>query len=330
MKDMIKTLVEAYGPSGRESAVSALLADLVRPHVDETRSDKMGNLIARKKGFGGGLRVMLAAHMDEIGLVVSHIDCQGLVRFQTVGGVSPLTLTGNRVRFGNGATGVVGWEYWLQKRELPKMEELFIDVGASSPEEVPVQVGDTGCFDRPMVDLGKRLVSKAMDDRIACAVLAQTLAELGDTPNDVYAVFTTQEEVGPRGAMTAAFGIEPDVAVAIDVTDTGDTPKATPMAVSLGGGPAVKIKDSGMIAHPGVKDWMVRTAESAGIPFQREVLNAGTTDAMVIQTTRAGIPTGCLSIPCRYIHTPSEMVDYDDVLNCVRLLKAMLSGPIAI
>jgi len=330
MKDMIKTLVEAFGPSGRESVVSALLADLVRPFVDEVRSDNMGNLIAYKKGSGGGLRVMLAAHMDEIGLVVSHIDRKGFARFQTVGGVSPLTLLGNRVRFANGATGVVGWEYWLQKRELPKMEELFIDLGATSPADAPVEVGDICCFDRPMVDLGKRLVAKAMDDRIACAVAAQTLIELGDTPNDVYAVFTTQEEVGPRGAMTAAFGIDPDVAVAIDVTDTGDTPKAAFMAVELGGGPAVKIKDSGMIAHEGVKDWMIRSAEAAGIPYQREVLDAGTTDAMVIQTTRAGIPSGCLSIPCRHIHTPSEMVDHDDVLNSVRLLKAMLSEPIAI
>jgi len=143
-------------------------------------------------------------------------------------------------------------------------------------------------------------------------------------------VFTTQEEVGTRGAMTAAYGIEPDVAVAIDVTLTGDTPEARPMAVALGQGPAVKIKDSGMIAHAGVRDWMIRTAETNDIPFQREVLEAGTTDAYSIQTTRQGIPAGCLSIPCRYVHTPSEMVDYGDVLNSVRLLKAMLSGPIAI
>ena len=330
MKTLIKDLVEAFGPSGQEAAVSSLLAEVVGAYADEVRTDNMGNLIAHKKGAGQGLRVMLAAHMDEIGLVISHIDKQGFARFQTVGGVFPMTLVGGRVRFANGAAGVVGWEYWLQKRELPKMEELFIDLGATSADDAPVGIGDVACFDRPFEDLGKRLVSKAMDDRIACAIAAQTLLELQETPHDVYVVFTTQEEVGTRGAMTAAFGIEPDVAVAIDVTDTGDTPKATPMAVSLGGGPAIKIKDSGMIAHAGVKDWMIRTAEEQGIPYQREVLNLGTTDAYSIQTTRAGIPSGCLSIPCRNIHTPSEIVDYDDVLNSVRLLKAMLSAPIAI
>jgi len=330
MKTLIKSLVETFGPSGQEAAVSSLLAKIVGAYADEVRTDNMGSLIVHKKGTGAGKRVMLAAHMDEIGLVISHIDKQGFARFQTVGGVLPMTLVGGRVRFANGAAGVIGWEYWFQKRELPKMEELFIDLGATSTDDAPVGIGDVACFDRPFEDLGRRLASKAMDDRIACAIAAQTLIELPETPHDVYVVFTTQEEVGTRGAMTAAFGIEPDVAVAIDVTDTGDTPKATPMAVSLGGGPAIKIKDSGMIAHAGVKDWMIRTAEGQGIPYQREVLNLGTTDAYSIQTTRAGIPSGCLFIPCRNIHTPSEIVDYDDVLNSVRLLKAMLSAPIAI
>jgi endoglucanase len=330
MKTLIKALVETFGPSGQEGAVRAVLAGVLREHADDLQVDAMGNLIVHKKGAGNGLRVMLAAHMDEIGLVVSHIDRQGYARFQAIGGVSPLTLTGARVRFANGAVGVIGWEQWLQKRELPQMEELFIDLGAGNPESAPIGVGDVACFDRPFEDMGQRLVAKAFDNRIACAIAAQTLLELADTPHDVYAVFTTQEEVGTRGAMTAAFGIEPDVAVAIDVTLTGDTPKAKPMSVALGQGPAVKIMDSGMIAHAGIKDWMIRTAEANGIPFQREVLAAGTTDAHSIQTSRQGVPSGCLSIPCRYVHTPSEMVDYDDVLNGVRLLKAMLSGPIAI
>ncbi len=330
MKTLIKQLVETFGPSGQEGAVSLLLANTLQGHVDEVRTDVMGNLIMLKKGSGHGRRVMLAAHMDEIGLVVSHIDQQGFARFQAIGGVMSTSLVGGRVRFANGAVGVIGWQYWLQRRELPKIEEMYMDLGATSAADVPVQVGDVACFDRPFEDLGKRLVAKAMDDRIACAVLAETLIELGDTPNDVYAVFTTQEELGTRGAMTAAFGIEPDVAVALDITGTGDTPKASPMAVVLGGGPAIKIKDLGMLAHPGVKDWMIRTAEQHGIPYQREVLDIGSTDARAIQTTRAGIPAGCLSVPGRYIHSPSEVVDYDDVLNSVRLLKAMLSAPIAL
>lgn len=331
MKELIRALVETFGPSGQEDAVRALLMDTLRDHVDEMRTDALGNLITLKRGAGGGKRVMLASHMDELGLVVSHIDDKGFARFQTLGGVSPLTLTGARVRFANGTPGVIAWDYWLQRRDAaPKVEELFIDTGATSAEDAGIGVGDIACYDRSFAEMGGRLTAKAFDDRIACAIAAQALLELEETPHDVYAVFTTQEELGTRGAMTAAFGISPDLGIAIDVTKNGDTPEAEPMAVSLGLGPAVKIKDSSMIAHPGVRDWMIATAEANGIPYQREVLAMGGTDARAIQMTKQGIPAGCLSIPCRYVHTPSEVVDYQDVLNSVKLLKAMLSGPIAI
>ncbi len=133
-----------------------------------------------------------------------------------------------------------------------------------------------------------------------------------------------------RGARTSAYGVDPDVALAVDVTDIGDTPEANHMAVSLGAGPAIKVQDSGMIVHAGVKEWMIRRAEEAGLPYQLEVLTGGTTDAMAIQMVREGIPTGCLSVPCRYIHSPSEMVDYNDVLNSVKLLQALLAKPIEI
>ncbi len=330
MKELIKQLVEAYGPSGHEGQVRTLLEGLVRPYVDEVRVDALGNLIARKKGGGAGKRVMIAAHMDEIGLVVTYIDKGGFLRFATVGGVSLFSLAGSRVSFANGASGVVGWEKWLESQDRPVWEELFIDVGATSPEDCPVKVGDAACFTRPMVDLGQRLVAKAMDDRIGCAVLIQALRELGDTPHEVYAVFTTQEEVGTRGALVSAYGVEPDVALAIDVTKTGDTPEAKPMAVSLGKGPAIKIMDAGFIAHGGVKEWMIATAERLGLPYQREVLIGGSTDARAMQLVHSGVPAGCLSIPCRYVHSPSEMVDYGDVEKAVKLLVGLLSGPIAL
>jgi endoglucanase len=189
-------------------------------------------------------------------------------------------------------------------------------------------VGDVAAFDRPLAELGSRLVSKAMDDRIGVAVLVETLRRMGESPNRVYFVFSVQEEVGLRGATTAAYEIDPEVGIAVDVTRSGDTPKGVKMDVSLGRGPAIKVRDSGMLSDPRVVDWMVRTAAEGQIPYQLEVLEAGTTDARAIQLTRAGVPAGCLSIPCRYIHSPSEMVDFGDVENAVRLLGALVAGSV--
>jgi endoglucanase len=179
-------------------------------------------------------------------------------------------------------------------------------------------------FVRPLFAQGTRLVAKAMDDRIGCAVLIETLRRLERTPHDVYFVFSVQEETTLSGARTSTYGIEPDLAIAVDVTGTGDTPECRPMAVELGKGPAVKVKDRGMIAHPAVRDLLVQRAQEADIPYQLEVLEYGTTNAAAMQLVRAGVPSGCLSIPCRYIHTPSEMVDEEDVENSVRLLLEVL------
>lgn len=328
MKELIKSLVEAFGPSGSEDRVRDLIAAEVGKVASSVRTDALGNLIATVGSKGaGGRRVMLAAHMDEIGVVVSHVDAKGFVRFGGVGGVFRQALIGSRVRFADGRIGVIGSEQKRVEGDLPRLDQLFIDVGARDRESVPVKVGDVACFDRPFVDLGERLVSKAMDDRIGCAVLVQVLKELGETPHEVHFVFTVQEEVGLRGAQTSAYGVDAEVGIAVDVTTTGDTPEARTMAVSLGSGPAIKVKDRGMLSHPGVRRWLVETAEREGIPYQLEVLEAGTTDATVMQTTRAGVPVGVLSIPTRYVHTPSEMVDYGDVLGAVRLLVALLRSP---
>ena len=330
MKEIIRTLTEAYGPSGDEGQVRALIENMVREVVTEMRTDPLGNLIALKKGTGGGKRVMIAAHMDEIGLIVTHIDKKGFLRVGRVGGVFAPTLMGGRVRFANGTVGVIGSEKWLRSNDAPKWEEVFIDVGATSPDDAPVRVGDVACFSRPYEEMGDRLIAKAMDDRAGCAVLVQALRDLGESPHDVYAVFTTQEEVGTRGAVVSAFGIEPEVALAIDVTDTGDVPEAPPMAVDLGAGPAVKVMDRGFLSHPGVKQWMIDGAERLGIPYQREVLQLGSTDARAIQMSRAGVPTGALSLPARYIHSPSEMVDLRDLQGASNLLVGLLKEPIAL
>jgi len=325
MKSLIQELVETTGPSGYESGVRDLIRSKVEPLADELHIDALGNLVATKGEIkSGGKKIMLAAHMDEIGIIATHIDEHGFVRFTTIGGVRRQTCVGGRVRFLDGIQGVISYDYLGDVNKLPTFNQMFIDVGASSRADCPVRVGDVAAFDRPFSSYGDRMVSKAMDDRIGAAVLIETLRLLKKTPNQVFFVFSVQEEVGLRGATTAAYGLDPDLGIAIDVTRSGDTPKGVKMDVSLGAGPAVKVRDSGMLSDPRVVSWMVDTAEKAKLPYQMEVLEAGTTDARAIQLTRAGVPAGCISIPCRYVHAPSEMVDYNDVQNAVQLLLALL------
>lgn len=329
MKSLIKDLVEAVGPSGYEDQVRDLVHSLVKAYADDIRVDALGNLIVRKgQKSPEGLRVMLSAHMDEIGIIASHIDENGFVRFSSIGVLNPLNLIGGRVKFVNGVQGTINSERLETVERVPSIERLFVDVGAASRADCKVRVGDTAIFDRPFLDLGDRLVSKAMDDRISVAVLIETLRQIKQTPHELYFVFSVQEEVGLRGATTAAYGVDPDLGLAVDVTRTGDTPKSIKMEVSLGKGPTVKVRDSGMLSDPRVVRWLVDTAEKAGLPYQLEVLEAGTTDARSIQVTRAGVPSSCVSIPCRYIHSPSEMVDFRDVQNAVNLLVAGLSQPV--
>ncbi|MBE0695827.1 MAG: M20/M25/M40 family metallo-hydrolase, partial [Anaerolineaceae bacterium] len=273
-------------------------------------------------------RIMLSAHMDEIGVIATYVDEKGFVRFTTIGGVRANTCIGGRVRFLNGTQGLIYMERSEDGGRLPGIENLYIDVGAGSRADCPVKVGDLAAFERPFLDLGGRLISKAMDDRVSVAVLIEVLRQMVSSPHELYFVFSTQEEVGLRGATTAAYGIDPDLGIAVDVTATGDTPKGLRMEVSLGKGPAIKVRDGGMLSDPRVVHWMVDTAEAAKIPYQLEVLEGGTTDARAIQLARAGVLAGCISIPTRYIHSPSEMVDYGDVQNSVKLLVALLSGPI--
>lgn len=326
MKSLIQKLVETTSPSGYEAPIRAVVRAEVESLADSIQVDALGNLIVRKGK--GGKKILLAAHMDEIGVIATHIDENGFIRFTSIGGVGARTCIGGRVRFLSGQLGVIYMERPDDPKLMPALENLYIDVGATSAKNCPIKVGDVAAFERPFVDLGDRLVSKAMDDRVSVAVLIETLRQLKDSPHELYFVFSTQEEVGTRGATTAAYAIDPDLALAVDVTGVGDTPKSAKMAVGLGKGPAIKVRDGGMLADPRVVKWMVKGAEKARLPFQLEVLEGGTTDARAMQLVRAGVPAGCLSIPCRYIHSPSEMVDYNDVQNAVRLLVALLGQPV--
>lgn len=329
MKNTIRTLTEAFGPSGYESPVMELITEMIKDHVDEISTDVMGNLIAVKKGTAQGKKIMFAAHADEIGIVVTHIDDEGFLRFTNVGGLAPETLVGNRVRFASGVIGVV----YKEKGELKDLalDKLYIDIGAESKEDAQtkVRVGEFGIVHREFTDLGNRLVAKSMDDRIGCAILVEAIKQLQDSPNTLYFVFTTQEEVGLRGARTSAYTINPDLGIALDVTLTGDVPEGPRMAVSLGKGAAIKVKDSSMITNPKVKAFLTKLAEENNIPHQFEVLERGGTDAGAIHLTREGILAGTISIPCRYVHTASEMVDIRDVQACVDLVKTVAAADLA-
>ncbi len=325
MIDLIQKYVEAYGPSAYEDAIRAMIIADAKQYTADVTTDALGNVIARVAGKKGGQRVMLIAHMDEIGVMVSHIDANGFCRLMRIGGVNPQTLIGNRVQFTNGVMGVIGVDN-PGKRSLPSYDDLFIDVGASSKADCPVGLGDVAGFVRPFLQLNEnRLVAKSMDDRIGCVVLLETLKALKNPANEVIFVWSVQEEVGTRGAGPAAYHTEPDIVIAVDVTATSDTPKGFKMDVDLGKGPAIKVRDGGMLADPRLVRLMRDQAVAASLPYQMEILPFGTTDARATQVTRGGIPSGCLSIPCRYIHTPSEMVDLRDVQNGVKLLTKVVS-----
>ena len=310
MKELIEDLCGVFGPSGQEERISEAIVQHLEGLVDEVRSDRLGNLIAVKRptdSGANGKRIMLAAHMDEIGVMV----------------------IGSRVEFANGVEGAFGLEGRAVPRDRPTMQKMFLDVGATGKEDARVQVGDSAVFRSSFGAVGDRLFAPNLDDRIGCAVLIQTLRELENSPHELLAVFTVQEEVGARGATTAGYGLEPEIILAIDVTATGDFPQATPMEVALGNGPAIKIMDRRMIAHPKVRGWLESTARTHDIPYQLEVLEYGSTDASAVQISRAGVPAGTVSIPCRYVHTPSQVADCNDARNAVRLLVSALSGELA-
>jgi endoglucanase len=336
--DLLRNLSNAHGVSGSEGSVFAVIKKELKGHVDEIREDTMGNLIAVKKG--GRFRVMLAAHMDEIGLMVKYVDDKGFIRFVTLGGWYGPTLYNQRVIL-HGADGprhgVIGGKppHMMDDEERKrgvKTDDMFIDVGATSRDEVAglgIAVGTPVTIDREFCELANnRITGKAFDNRVGVAMLIKAIQEV-KSPHTIFAVFTVQEEVGLKGARTSAYALDPDCAIATDVTIPGDHPgiDMRDAPVEMGKGPVVTIVDSsgrGLIASRKVVAWLKDAADANGILVQLEVGSGGTTDATSIHLTKGGIPSTTVSIPARYIHSPVEVCDMRDIEAGVKLLIAAL------
>ena len=324
--ELIQTLNAAHGPSGDEGGIRERLAELARPLADEISTDTMGNLIVRK--LGSGPRVMLCAHMDSIGFIVTHVEENGFLRVGRLGGISPKEAAYTPVRFAGGARGVIVPEEKADFGKL-KLDECYVDIGAKDRETAlkAVAVGDTMIYDSPCFTNQGKVVSPYLDNRISCAILLKVLEEMELCPNDLYVVFTVQEEVGLRGAKPAAWAVDPDYAVVVDVTDVDDTPGSEKCGtVRLGKGPAIKIMDSSVICHPDMIQKLESQAKALDMPTQRDIMPAGGTDAGMMHTTRIGVRTGGVSVPCRYIHTPVEMADLQDARDCAKLLCAFVQS----
>jgi len=321
---LIKNLTEIYGPSGREEKVRMLIRSEIKNFCKSLKTDALGNLIAYipPKNKKNAKKLMFCAHMDEIGLIIKHIDKKGFLRFSSVGGIFPERILHHRVLFSNGTIGVIGVETKPETPKPPTLENYYIDIGAEDQSDAKrfIQIGDIACFYQSTEITNNRIVAKALDDRIGCYCLIEAMKNIKRNCLELYFVFSTQEEVGLRGARTSAFGIAPDYAIAVDVTGTGDTPESLQMAVSIGKGVGIKVMDSGFIAHPFIKERLIKYAQRYKIPHQLEILERGSTDAAAIQLVKEGVPSGVLSIPTRYIHSPNEVCDLNDVKATIELI----------
>ena len=332
---LLEKLSNANGISGAEGAVAKIIRDEIAPYVDEIKTDRMGNLIAVKKG--DDFKIMLAAHMDEIGLMVQYIDEKGFIRFVGVGGwYNPVLVSQRVILHGEKGDipGVLGMKppHVMEEADRKKpieLANLFIDVGAHSAEEVEamgITVGTTVTIDRDYQPLAGTVVTgKALDNRVGCAMLIGALKEM-ESKHTIYAVFTVQEEVGLKGAKTAAFSLNPDVAIATDVTIPGDSPgiERRKAPVFMGEGPVVVMVSAsgrGHLADPRMVDWLKKTAKKHDIKIQIEVGDGGNTDASAINFERGGIPSVPVSVPARYIHSPVEVIDLKDLQGAIELLR---------
>ncbi|MGB9740498.1 MAG: M42 family metallopeptidase [Candidatus Bathyarchaeia archaeon] len=338
LAETLEKLSNACGVAGREDEVRSLMKDMLKNYVDEVKEDKMGNVIGVKKGEKNAPKVMLAAHMDEIGLLVKTISKEGFLQFTKIGGIDDRILLAQKVLVyteKGPLHGIIGSKPpHIQKEEERKRiltyDELFIDIGAESQEEAKkmgVKIGDPVEFDIKFARVGKNIViGKALDDRAGCAVMVEAMKLLEKTKCTVYAVGTVQEEVGLRGATTAAFGIYPDVGIALDVTVAGDMPgvKEVEAPIKLRKGPSIEVADMGLITHPKVLRLLIDAAEENKIPYQLETGLPGSTDAARIALTREGVPSGVISIPTRYIHSPASLLSLEDAENAVKLTVAAI------
>lgn len=323
---ILQTLIPAYGPSGDEADVRQKITDFVQPYVDEITTDVMGNLIAHKKGSGA--KVMLCAHMDTVGFIVTHIEQDGFLRVGRLGGVIPKEAAFAPVRFKNGTCGVFlpGGNAEFDNLTI---DNCFIDIGAKTTREAQalVKVGDTAVYDGNCRIQGSRIFSPYLDNRISCAVLLKTIEGFAESPNDLYFVFSTQEELGMRGAKSAAFGIAPDVALVVDVTGAYNFPGAAKKgSAQLGKGAAIKVMDTSVICHPDLVTKLTQLAQENDIPAQQDVLTKGGTDGGPISQSGLGVKTGGVSIPCQHIHAPTEIIDLSDADACVRLITAFVKS----
>jgi putative aminopeptidase FrvX len=338
LKANLEKLSNAYGVTGRENEVRELMIRFMTPYADEIIIDKLENVIAIKKGKPKTPKIMLAAHMDEVGLMVKTITKEGFLQFTKMGGIDDRILPAQKVTVytkKSPRSGIIGSKPpHIQKEEERKKvlsyDELFIDVGTESKEDAAamgISIGDLVGFDVKYTQLNSDVVcGKAFDNRAGCAAMVEALKMLEKTDCTVCAVGTVQEEVGLRGAATAAFGVDPDLAIALDVTIAGDTPgvREFDSSLKMGKGPALTISDSGLITHPKVLRWLLDSAEEEKIPFQLETGMLGSTDAARIYLTRQGIPSGNISVPARYIHSPVGLVSLKDVENSAKLTVAAI------
>ena len=341
--DLLKRLSEAAGVPGREEAIRELISAELEGVVESLETDTLGNLIAYKKAAGsnsaeGAKRVMLAAHMDEIGFYVRFIDDDGFLRVQNVGGFDTRNLFARQVTVHAGGGALVGVmnpgvkpvhiSSPEDREKVPKLPEFIVDTGLSADTvKEKVRLGDPVTLRQPFVDLGEVVTGKALDDRVNCFILVELLKALKPPKYDVYAVFSVQEEVGLRGAQTAAFAVEPDLGIALDTTLAVDVP-GTPTeqrVTRLGGGVALKVMDSASISTRWLLDEFASLAEEQGVPYQFELLPLGGTDAGAVQRSRGGVASITLSIPSRYVHTVTEMVAKSDVEASLALLRHYLS-----
>lgn len=338
LNETLEKLSNACGVTGRENEVRELMIQLMEPYADEIVVDKLENVIAIKKGKSTAPKIMLAAHMDEVGLMVKTITKEGFLQFTKMGGIDDRILPAQKVTVFSrkrAFPGIIGSKPpHIQKEDERKkvmaFDELFIDIGAESKEDalaLGVAVGDPVGFDIKYVQLGRDVVmGKAFDNRAGCVAMIETLKMLEKTDYTVCAVGTVQEEVGLRGAATAAFGVDPDLAIALDVTVAGDTPgiREFDTSTKIGKGPVLSISDSGLITHPKVLQWLLDSAEEEKIPYQIEAGLMGSTDAARIYLTRQGIPSGNISIATRYIHSPVSVLCLKDIENAAKLTVAAI------
>lgn len=324
MLNLIKKITKCPAVSGREKAVAEVIRSEIEPFADKVYYDALGNLVAFKAGSlpdGERKKFMFAGHMDEIGFIVTFIEDNGFVRFATVGGIGFSSAAYTHVIFENGVRGVLVPEENVSPNEF-RADKFVVDLGTKNKKESErkIKIGDYFVVVPDVVKLaGTRLAGRPFDDRIGCVVMIETAKRVQNPAHDTYYVFTVQEEVGCRGSKTAAFAIAPDFGIAYDVTRTGDSQSAKPMAVKLGAGAAIKILDSSVICDTELVEIMKTKAKENNIPYQLEILTAGGTDTSSMQAAGTGAKAGCISIPSRYIHSTVEMIDTHDVEACINL-----------